>query len=73
MIQAIVSAVTETLTSFGAGVASFLNSFITELIFVTDGDTTKLTAFASWSLAFLGLGLVLGLGAFIVNLCKRKG
>ena len=72
MIQSIISAITDTLSGFGTGVATFLNDFITELVFTTGANgATELSAFASWSLAFLGLGLVIGLGAMIVRLVKR--
>lgn len=74
MIQSIIGAITDTLTGFGTGVATFLNDFINELVFTTGADgAVELTAFASWSLAFLGLSLVIGLGSLIVYAVKRKG
>lgn len=74
MISSVIGAITETLTGFGTGVATFLNNFITELVFVQGADgATELSAFASWTLAFLGLGLVLGLGALIVRAVRSKG
>lgn len=69
MIEKVVSAITGTLTSFGTGVATFFNDFVKELVFTTEGE---LSAFASWGLAFLGLSLVLGLGAFIVGMVRSK-
>lgn len=74
MILAIINAILEVLSGFGTGVASFLNEFITELVFVTgENGAVELSAFASWSLAFLGLSLVIGLGSLIVYAVKRKG
>lgn len=73
MISAIIQAILETLTGFGTGGATFLNSFVQELVFVQGADgATELSAFASWSLAFLGLGLVLGLGGLVIGAVTRK-
>lgn len=74
MVQTVISAIMTALQEFGTGVASFLNSFITELVFVSGaGGATELSAFASWSLAFLGLSLVLALGSMVVYAVKSKG
>lgn len=73
MIEVVIAAIVTALTSFGTGVATFLNSFITELIFVTGVDgAVVLSAFGAWSLGFMGLSLVIGLGAFVVHMCRKK-
>lgn len=73
MIQAIISAIVTALTEFGTGTATFLNEFVTELVFVAgEGGATELTPFASWGLAFLGLSLVLGLGGMVFGMVFKR-
>lgn len=66
MITSIVEAIKGILTGVGSAIVDFFNV----AVLTTDG---KLTTFATWVLAFLGIGFGLGVVKFITNLVRHRG
>lgn len=63
MISTIVGAITGMLTGVGSGIVDFFNT----TVLTSEG---KLTTFAAWLLAFLGIGFALGVVKFVTNLVR---
>lgn len=73
-IQEIVEALTDTFTSLGTAVFTFLKDGFMTLFFDigTDGAISGVSNFGIFTFVMLGISLCLGLTYFITNLVRRK-
>ena len=68
MVAEMITTITDALGGVLTGVGSAIVDFFNTAVLTTDG---KLTTFAVWALAFLGISFGLGVVKFITNLVRH--
>ena len=61
------------ITSIAQGIGTGLNSLVTDLFVVTNGDTTSLSVFGSVVAIFGGIALAIGLSKFVTKWIASLG